>query len=136
MIINSISSKDSNEIRTMCTKSNNIEFPMGNETDEVIEESLLQKYQEGLEEKMRGNEFVFDSIRLFYYNLHEINLNRSESYIDSLKWLKNKKATINQKNNDDNWFQCALTVALNYEQIKKDSQKISKIKPFIKQYDW
>ena len=104
MIINSISSKDSNEIRTMCTKSNNIEFLMGNETDEVIEESLLQKYQEGLEEKMRGNEFVFDSIRLFYYNLHEISLNRSESYIDSLKSLKNKKATINQKNNDDNCF--------------------------------
>ena len=40
---------------------------MGNETDEVIEElieSLLQKYQEGLEEKMRWSEFVFDSIDL------------------------------------------------------------------------
>ena len=32
---------------------------MGNEADKIIEElfeSLLQKHQEGLEEKMRGNE--------------------------------------------------------------------------------
>ena len=38
----------------MHTKSNNIEIMMGNETDEIIEdlfESLLQNYQEGLEEK-------------------------------------------------------------------------------------
>ena len=27
-------------------------------------------------------------------------------------------------------------VALNYEQIKKDQQRISKIKPFIDQYNW
>ena len=36
MIINFISSKDSNEIHTMRTKSNNIEIMMGNETDEII----------------------------------------------------------------------------------------------------
>ena len=37
---------------------------MGNETDEIIElfESLLQKYQEGLEESMKGSDFVFDSV--------------------------------------------------------------------------
>ena len=47
---------------------------------------------------MRGNEFVFDSIDLLHYNLHEISLNRGGSYIDSPKLLKNKKATINQEN--------------------------------------
>ena len=52
MIINVISSKVSDEIRTMHTKSNNIQIMIciqGNETDESIEElfeSLLQKYQE------------------------------------------------------------------------------------------
>ena len=40
MIINFISSKDSDEIRTMHTKSNNIEIMMDNETDEIIEELL------------------------------------------------------------------------------------------------
>ena len=52
MTINSISSKISDEIRTMHTKSNNIQIMIciqGNETDESNEElfeSLLQKYQE------------------------------------------------------------------------------------------
>ena len=40
MIINFISSKDSDEICTMRTKSNNTEIMMGNETDEIIEELL------------------------------------------------------------------------------------------------
>ena len=40
MNINFISSKDSDEIRTMHTKSNNMEIMMGNETDEIIEELL------------------------------------------------------------------------------------------------
>ena len=38
----------------------------------------------------------------------DLRLNRSGSYIDSPKWLKNKKATTNPKNNDDECFQYAL----------------------------
>ena len=44
--------------------------------------------------------------------------------------VKNKKAKINPKNNDEKCFQYATTVTLNHEQIKKDSQRISKIKTF------
>ena len=65
MAINFISSKDSDETRTMYAKSNNVEIMMGSETDEIIEErfkSFLQRYQEGLEESMRRSEFIFDSI--------------------------------------------------------------------------
>ena len=50
--------------------------------------------------------------------------------------LKNRKATMNSKNNDDKCFQYALTAALNPEQIKKDHQRITKVKPFIDQYNW
>ena len=42
---------------------------IGNETDEITEElfkSFLQKYQRGLEKRMRGSEFVFDSADLLY----------------------------------------------------------------------
>ena len=40
-------------------------------------------------------------------------MNRKESsFIGSPKWLKNKKATINPKNNGNNGFQYALTAAL------------------------
>ena len=59
MAINFVSSKeDSDEARTMHRKSDNIEIMMGSETDEIIEElfeSLLKRYQEGLEESMRGS---------------------------------------------------------------------------------
>ena len=73
---------------------------IGNETDEIIEElfeSLLKKYKEGLEKSMRRSEFVFDGVDLLYYKLHKISLNRVGSYVDSPEWVKNKKATINQK---------------------------------------
>ena len=86
MAINFISSKDSDETRTMHTKSNNVEIMIGSETDEIIEdllESFLQKYQEGLEESMRESEFVYDSVSVLYYNLNKVSLNRGGSYIDS-----------------------------------------------------
>ena len=107
MAINVISSKDSNETRNVHTKSNNVEIMIGSEADEIIEdlfESFLHKYQEGLEESMRGSDFVYDSIDALYYNLNEVSLSRRGSYIDSPKWLKNKKTTINPKNNDISAF--------------------------------
>ena len=80
--INFISSKDSNETSTIHTKSDNLEIMIGNEMDEVIEElfeSLLQRYQEGLEESMEGSEFIFHSFNALYYNLNKKNFNRGES---------------------------------------------------------
>ena len=48
--------------------------------------------------------FFFDSVGLLQYKLNKICLNRGRSYIDSREWLKNKKATINSKTNDDTAF--------------------------------
>ena len=92
----------------MRTKNDNIEIMIGSETDKIIEElfkSLLQKYQEGLKESMKGSEFIFDSVNLLYDNLQKTSLKRiGPSYIDSREWLKNEKATINPKNSDNNCF--------------------------------
>ena len=49
MQINVIFSLDTGEIRTMDSKSDNIEIMMGSETDDIIDElfkSFLQRYQE------------------------------------------------------------------------------------------
>ena len=93
--INFISSKpDSDETRIMHTKSDNLEIMIGSDTNEVTEDlfkSLLQRYQENLEEKMRGSEFNFDAVNLLYYDLNKISLNRGGSYINSLDWLNGKK---------------------------------------------
>ena len=140
MSVNFISSKDSDETRNMHTKSNNIEIMVGSETDEIIEElfkSLLQRYQEGLEESMKGSEFIFDSVNLLHYHLQKTSLKRTvSSYIDSPEWLKNKKTTINPKNNNDNQFQYAIIAALNYKQIKNHPERISNLRSFIDQYNW
>ena len=87
MSINFISCKDSDETRSMITKSDNIKIMMGSETNDFIEElceSLLQKYQEGSEESMRGgSDFIFDSVDLLYYHLQKTSLSRKGgSYID------------------------------------------------------
>ena len=82
---------------------------------------------------MRGIEFVFDYVWLLYYKCHKTNLNRSGSYIDSADWIE-KKNPIKKKHNK--YFQYAVAVAFNYEEIKKDPQRITKIKPFRNKYKW
>ena len=138
--VNFISLKPgSDENHIMYTRSDNIEIMFGDDNDNIIEqlfESLLQKYEENLQNKMRRSEFEFDGVNFLYYDFNKISINRGGSYIDSPKWLKNKKSTINPKNNDDQCFQYAVTLARNLDKIKKDPQRVSKIKPFIEKYNW
>ena len=55
--------------------------------------------------KMRESDCEFDGINFFYYNFNKTSIYRGGSYIDSPKWLKDKKSTINPKNNDHKYFQ-------------------------------
>ena len=55
------------------------------------------------------------------------------SEISSLGWLKGKKEAII---NNDNSFQNALDDALNYQTIKTNPERISKLKPYINKYNW
>ena len=134
--INFISLKPgSDETRIMYTRSDNVEIMFGDDNDDIIEqlfESLLQKYEENLRNKMKGSDIEFDGVNFLYYDFNKTSINRGGTYIDSPKWLKDKKSTINPKNNDD---QYAVTFALNLDKIKKDPQRVSKIKPFIEKYN-
>ena len=67
--------------------------------------NFLQRYEQNLAEKMKGSDFEFDGVNFLYYNFNKISLNRGGSYIDSPKWIKNKKSTINPKNHDYKCFQ-------------------------------
>ena len=92
----------------MYTRSDNIEIMFGDDNDDIIAqifESLLKKYEENLQNKMRGSEFEFDGVNFLYYGFNKTSINRAGSYTDSPKWLKDKKSTINPKNNDDKCFQ-------------------------------
>ena len=71
---------------------------------------------------------INDDAEKFYYFAVKSKL---ELY--SSEWLRNKKEAII---NGDNFFQNALNDSLYFQSIKKDPQKISKIRPYISHYNW
>ena len=81
---------------------------------------------------MRASQFVFSYVQLLNYKCYKININREGSNVDSPDGIKYKKATINPINKRDKYLQFAL----NYEDIKKDPQRITKIEPFLNKYNW
>ena len=104
--------------------------------DEVIEElfqALLSTYQISLEWTMKSWSFVFDHIYLLYYKCNKLkNLNRGGLYKE-----KTKKATINPMNKyNQKCFEYAETLALNQERIEKNSERITKVKPFIDKHNF
>ena len=107
----------------MHSKSAIIEIMIRDEADEVIKiffDSLKNIYQNNLD-SIRSNNFILDYVQLLYYKCHKINLNHGGSYVDSPDQIKNKKAAINLFNQKGTCFQYTVTVALNYEEIPKDS---------------
>ena len=55
------------------------------------------------------------------------------SELNSLGWLRGKKEALINKNNS---FQNALNDALNYQTIKTNPGRLSKLKPYINRYNW
>ena len=58
---------------------------------------------------------------------------KSKLELYSSEWLRSKKESLTDENN---YFQNTLNDSLDYQKIKKDPQKISKLKPYINQYNW
>ena len=65
-----------------------------------------------------------------------MNFKRGGSQIDSPVWIKNKKATINPKYEDDKCIQYAGTVALNYNEVEYNQKRFSNIVPCIGTCNW
>ena len=84
--INFISCKDVEKENLMDSKSNNMKVMFYNTANEVADElfkSFYSRYQGNLETSMRGSDFIFDSVKLWYYKCHITNLGRGGPYIDS-----------------------------------------------------
>ena len=122
MHVNIISSRDTGEIRTYYVWSDNVSIMQGENTNYIIRKivnAFLHNYQQELK-FVKGSNFVFESVDLMDYKLHRVRLNRGGSYIKSPKWLENKKAVINPKNeNDDECLRWSIICALNYNEIMK-----------------
>ena len=127
MSVNFISSNDTGEIHTFFVWSDNEEVRSGNEIDDIIKrliKSFLTNYQN--EEKIlrNGSNFVFESVDLLSYHIHKTKLKKGKSYIKSPEWILNKRATINQKNENNKCFQHSITVALNDQNIGNHPERI------------
>ena len=71
----------------MPSKSDNIEVMAYDDANDVIEkhfESLLSRYQVGLETQMRGCDFIFDCVNLMYCKCLKVNFKCVVSYIQGL----------------------------------------------------
>ena len=69
MILKSMSSADNNKKDMMYSNSDGSIVMIGNGTDKIIQErfgSLLRKYQIGLEQSMKGSNFIFDYVSGMY----------------------------------------------------------------------
>ena len=51
----------------------------------------LLRFEENLQNKMRGSKFKFDGINFFYYRFNKTSIYRGGTYVDLPKWLKNEK---------------------------------------------
>ena len=63
----------------MYTRSFSEEIMKGSDTDEIIKllsESFLKKYEENLQEKMKGSDFEFDGVNFFYCDFNKTSINR------------------------------------------------------------
>ena len=120
MHVNFIFSKDTGETCIYYIWSDNVSIIQGENTNDIIREifnSFLNNYQKELK-NIKGSGFVFESVDLLDYELQRVRLKRGGSYIKSSKWLENKKATINPKNeNDDECLRWSIISPLNYNDI-------------------
>ena len=135
MAVNFINVTGEENIRTFYVKCDNKEIRADNNTNEIITElvkSFLHNYWKEEQIVRNGSNYVFESVDVLNIHFHRINLKRGSSYIDSPDWIKNKHATINPKNTKDNkCLQYSIIAALHHQEIKKDPQRISKLKPFL-----
>ena len=88
-----------------------------------------------MQTSLKGSNFIFDYVNFLHYKFCKINLKHDGLFLDSSDWIKNKKATINSINDDDECFRYATTVALYYKEIGRNSERISKIMPLINKHN-
>ena len=90
--------------------------------------TLIYKSEHNLEWENKVLLLMIDDDEKYYYFAV-----KRELELCSSEWLRSKKESIN---NEDNCFQNALNDSLNYQRIKKDPQRVSKLKPYNNQYNW
>ena len=105
-------------------------------TNEIVNEMIAHMKQQIENPALSNSRFVFDKVLHMDVNFHRLNLTRGSSYLPLPDWLALKKAIINPKNAGRECFKWAVIVALRWEEIDRDPQRISKLKKFDADFNW
>ena len=104
------------------------EFFDASDINDLIERMLAYFKAQTENPKFPESGFTLDKIMHLYINFHRLVLTRGSSYNELSKWLKSKKAVINPQNKGEECFKWAVTAALHHEEIKKDHQRIPRLR--------
>ena len=114
---------------THFSRSDNVICLPSSNTSDIINNllaSLYQKYQEDLRLSHASSSFTYESVEECNIHFNKVDLRRGATYIESPKWLKNKKATINPKNTKDVYcFMYAATIALYHDRLGSNPERVS-----------
>ena len=104
--------------------------------DEIVNEMIAHIKGQIENSALLNSRFVFDEVLFTNVDFHQLNLMRGSSYLPLPNCLARKKAIINPINEDQEYFKWAVIVALRWEEIDTNPERISKLKRFEKDFDW
>ena len=113
-----------------------MEIFQGSDVDELLMEMFAHIKTQVEHPALPQSGFTIDRIMHLDIDFHKLKLTRGSSYIKLPSWLAHKKAIINPKNKDEECFKWAIIAALHHEEIGAHPERISKLEPFVDQYNW
>ena len=111
------------------------EFFEGSNTNDLRQSMLAYIKTQTENLKFPESVFTLDKIMHMYINFHRLVLTCGSSSNELPEWMKSKKVVINPENKDEECFIWVVIAALHQGEIKKDDQRISKLRPYEKQYN-
>ena len=108
----------------------------GSILDQIVDGMLANMKFQIENPALLNSRFVFDEVLFTNVDFHQLNLMRGSSYLPLPNWLAKKKAIINPKNEDKEFFKWAVIAASRWEEINNNPERISKLKRFEKDFDW
>ena len=104
--------------------------------DEIVNEMIAHMNGQIENPALLNSRSVFNEVLFTSVDFHQLNLTRGSSYLPLPNWLACKKAIINPKNEDQEYFKWAVIAASRWEVINNNPERISKLKRFEKDFDW
>ena len=96
--------------------------------DEVVDR-LIKKHED-----LKNINSLLKGVESITYSITKIIV--KNTFIESPEWIKNKKCTINPQNIRNKCFQYSIIISLYNKEIKNNPERISKIEPFINNFNW